>query len=122
MLVVLFLGQPGGALTGGFFQELLLKLPPWLSEAEGIFCQVGRFRSGPLVQRWCLPLPFQEVCNGGCYWTLDCIPGVCFSAQVLVDVRPGLLQVLDLICWPSCHTGSASLHALWQCHQPPCFW
>ena len=101
MLVVLFLGQSGGALAGGFLQELLLYLPPWLSEAEGIFGQVGRLWSGPLVQIWCLPLPLKEVGNGGCNWALDGVPGMGFVAQVLVDARPGLLQVLNLIGGPS---------------------
>ena len=99
--MVLFLGQSGCPLAGGFLQELLLKLPPWLSEAEGIFGHVGRFRSCPLVQIGRLPLPLEEVGNGGCDWALDGVPRMGFGAQLLVDARPGLLQVLNLIGWPS---------------------
>ena len=100
VLMVLFTGQPGGALGFGFLQQCTFKLPPWILDGDLIFHQVWSSGSVPSVDVIDLPIPLHHICYGCSHGSSYHIPWVLFLVGLIVNLSPRLFEVLDLFWRP----------------------
>ena len=100
MLLVLFAGKSCRALCLGFWQQCTFNFPPRILQGDLSLNQVGSTGSMPSMDVLDLPSPFQHICNGCCHGTSHHISWMVPLTELVVDLGPCLLELLELVRRP----------------------
>lgn len=98
--MIRFARHSGNALCFGLLLNGPLEFPPGILNCDLILYHVGATLPLPTMYVMDLPVPFHQVGNGGRHRPSHHIPWMLFGLELLVDLRPCLLQVLELVWGP----------------------